>query len=54
MGAYVNTLISSRPPPEPAAIIGAEYETQCRMLCYSPHPGWDQVQARFDQLRDLL
>jgi hypothetical protein len=42
------------PPPELAAIIGAEYETQCRMLCYSPHPGWDQVQARFEQLRELL
>jgi len=42
------------PPPELAAIIGAEYETQCRMLCYSPHPGWDQVQARFEQLRDLV
>ena len=42
------------PPPELAAIIGAEYETQCRMLCYGLHPGWDQVQARFAQLRDLL
>ena len=42
------------PPPDLATIIGAEYEAQCRMLCYSPHPAWDQVQARFDQLRGLL
>jgi hypothetical protein len=42
----------------PAAIlaqsIGAEYEGQCRMLCYGAYPSWSDVQARFIELRDLL
>lgn len=42
------------PPPELAAVIGAEYETQCRMLCYGPYPAWADVQARFLNMRDLL
>jgi hypothetical protein len=42
------------PPPELSAAIGAEYEAQCKMLCYGPYPSWDEVQARFLELRDLL
>ncbi len=42
------------PPSELAATIGAEYEGQCKMLCYGPYPTWAEVQARFLELRDLL
>jgi hypothetical protein len=42
------------PPAELAEAIGAEYEAQCRVLCYGPHPSWAEVQARFRELRSLL
>lgn len=42
------------PPPELAAAIGAEYESQCRMLCYGRYPSWADIQARFLELRELL
>lgn len=42
------------PPPELAAAIGAEYESQCRMLCYGRFPSWADIQARFLELRELL
>lgn len=42
------------PPDELADQIAAAYEEQCRMLCYGPHPSWQQVQERFKELRDLL
>ena len=42
------------PPSELAATIGAEYEGQCKMLCYGPYPTWAEVQACFLELRDLL
>lgn len=42
------------PAADLAAYIGAEYETQCRMLCHGPFPGWHDVQARFKELRDIL
>ena len=42
------------PPAELASAIGREYEAQCKMLCYGPYPSWDEVQARFVELRDLL
>jgi hypothetical protein len=42
------------PPDELSAQIAAAYEEQCRLLCYSPHPSWQEVQARFNELRDLL
>ena len=35
------------------ASIGAEYEKQCRLLCYGPHPSRAEVQARFAELRCL-
>jgi Nucleotidyl transferase AbiEii toxin, Type IV TA system len=42
------------PPSELAAVIGAEYEIQCKLLCYGPYPSWAEVQARFVELRELL
>lgn len=42
------------PPAELEPIIRAEYESQCQLLCYGRPPTWDQVQARFEQLRPLL
>jgi len=42
------------PSDELALIIGAEYETQCKMLCYGPYPSWAEVQARFLDIRKLL
>jgi hypothetical protein len=42
------------PNDELAKVIGAEYEAQCRMLCYGPYPSWAQVLSRLLELRDLL
>jgi hypothetical protein len=42
------------PPPELAAIIGPEYERQCKALCYGPFPTWAKVQARLAELRRYL
>jgi hypothetical protein len=42
------------PPADLAAIIRAEYEAHCKMLCYGPYPSWAEVQARFLQIRHLL
>jgi hypothetical protein len=42
------------PPATLAATIGAEYEAQCKMLCYSPYPSWADIQACFLSLRHLL
>ena len=42
------------PPSELAALIGPEYETQCRVLCFGAYPTWAEVQGRFLELRNLL
>jgi hypothetical protein len=42
------------PPAQLSAAISAEYEAQCRLLCYGPYPPWTEIKARFEQLRDLL
>lgn len=42
------------PSGELAEMIAREYEEQCRMLCYGPFPAWTDVQARFNELRELL
>jgi hypothetical protein len=42
------------PPPELRAILAAEFEKQCRILCFGPIPTWDDVQARLEAIRDLL
>jgi hypothetical protein len=41
-------------PADLAASIGAEYDAQCRTLCYGPYPEWREVQARLMEIRDLL
>ena len=42
------------PPAELRAVIAAEFETQCRVLCFGPFPTWDEVQARLEDIRELL
>jgi hypothetical protein len=42
------------PPADIASTIAAEYESQCRVLCYGPYPSWLEVETRFLELRDLL
>ncbi len=42
------------PAGDLAAVLGAEYVKQCRMLCYGTPPLWEEVMARFQGLRDLL
>jgi hypothetical protein len=42
------------PVADLAAQIGAEYERQCRMLCYGPDPSWTGIQAPLLELRELL
>jgi len=42
------------PPPNIARAIAAEYESQCRVLCYGPYPSWRDVASRFLELRDFL
>ncbi|MBL0156244.1 MAG: nucleotidyl transferase AbiEii/AbiGii toxin family protein [Bryobacterales bacterium] len=37
-----------------AAVLGNGYEAQCRLLCYGHYPGWPQVLARFEELRQAL
>ena len=42
------------PPNAIAGELAAEFERQCRLLCFGPFPKWDQVQNRFEELRELL
>ena len=42
------------PSTDLAAAVGAEYETQCRQLCFGPYPSWESVQARFLDLKTFL
>jgi hypothetical protein len=42
------------PPAELAAVLNPQYVAQCRLLCYGPYPRWDEVQAQFEDLRELL
>jgi hypothetical protein len=42
------------PPRELAATIAAEYEGQCKVLCYRKYPSWEEIQARLLELRPLL
>jgi hypothetical protein len=42
------------PPAELRAAIAAGFEAQCRVLCFGPLPGWDEVQARLEEIRELL
>lgn len=42
------------PPAALRAQLGAEYQAQCRLLCYGPFPTWDEVLAAFAALRQWL
>jgi hypothetical protein len=42
------------PSAELRAFLAAEFEKQCRILCFGPIPTWNDVQARFESLRRLL
>lgn len=42
------------PPPDLSAAISAEYEAQCKMLCYGRYPPFAEIQERFMALRELL
>jgi hypothetical protein len=42
------------PSEDLAKQVAAEYDAQCKMLCYGPYPTWGEVQARFLELRNLL
>jgi hypothetical protein len=42
------------PPAKLRAILAAEFERQCRTLCFGPYPTWDEVQARLEAIRGLL
>lgn len=42
------------PPRELAKILGAQYEEQCRTLCYGAYPTWDEVLATFEIFKGKL
>jgi hypothetical protein len=42
------------PPNVLRRALGAEYEAQCRQLCFGPYPTWPDVLERFADLRDRL
>ena len=42
------------PPEGLAKRITAEYDGQCKLLCYGPYPSWQEVQDRLLTLRELL
>lgn len=42
------------PPEGLRALLGAEYEKQCQVLCLGPFPSWSEVQDRFTDIRPLL
>jgi hypothetical protein len=42
------------PAVDLAVSIAAVFTEQCRVLCFGPFPAWGQVQARFEEIRDLL
>jgi hypothetical protein len=42
------------PPSELRAILSAELEKQCRILCFGPIPTWEEVQSRLEAIRNLL
>ena len=42
------------PPADLTRTISDEYEEQCKLLCYGPYPSWEEIQAKFNEIRDLL
>lgn len=42
------------PPDALSRVLGADYEVQCRQLCFGPYLTWPDVLDRFRDLRDRL
>ncbi len=42
------------PEPSLSSALEAEYELQCRQLCYGSFPTWTEVMASLKRLRTLL
>jgi len=42
------------PPNDLGPALRADYEEQCRVLCYGPYPAWPEVLGRFESLREAL
>jgi hypothetical protein len=42
------------PPRALSTTLGAEYEVQCRQLCFGAYPAWPDVLGRFAQMRERL
>lgn len=42
------------PPAELGSVFAAEFQKQCRVLCFGPFPSWVEVQARLEEIRGLL
>ena len=42
------------PPANLSTLLAAEFETQCKILCFGPFPKWDEVLERFNDLRQFL
>jgi len=42
------------PPRALSEVLGAEYENQCRALCYGPYPSWPELLNRLAGIRALL
>lgn len=42
------------PPAGLRVVLAAEFEKQCRVLCFGAFPKWDEVQVRFEAIRTLL
>jgi hypothetical protein len=42
------------PPGDLRTAIAADFEAQCRMLCFGLFPTWNEVQARLESIRGLL
>ncbi len=42
------------PPTSLDAAIRAEYTAQCELLCFGPFPAWEEVKARFEEIRGII
>lgn len=42
------------PSPTLATILATEFDKQCRILCFGEFPTWNQVQQRFNEIRELI
>jgi hypothetical protein len=42
------------PPLDLGVILAAEFEKQCKVLCFGEFPTWNQVQERFEKIYKLL